>query len=969
MLVAVSGKNAKSAFNSPRERRNSASTQLSYHLSLNRALLMDLLQRHIANYHEEQAENTPAAGATNSALGKQQISCLNCSQAKTGCDKGVPCQRCAAKGLNCVQRFARRTSKLAQRNQAQAAQAAAQVSGTAQAPRVVVQQPLGNLSVPVESSQSLALIQQPIHQDDPGVVNLHQIMMEMPPNMNPYHMERQGSEIHDQASPGNNLNFHVPMHLKTESPRQDSENLGDPSLLIEDDTALGIWPSHFDDFGNYPPDLFQSNYSLEQPSGTSFSNAATYPATQQDSSMSTMDFAASPFGDVSPPGDLSASNSEPSSSAWGSNHTRATSVCTPGGDSSQNVYPAIAKAGPLLSTDNGALMTTEAAWPMARCTPPIYSGACPQTALDHLQRLAQKSSYLGTTGSAWSTLEHDLSSVNLDDADLASVVPMHDQTRDRLVCISQSFHKKAIEVHGGEDRGRDTPGKWGPMSYLNFPSSKILEYFMKTYVRSLTLFYSLVSAGSIDPNAMHRNDPASIILMLLMIAQGASAVDSEDARILSMGLIEICRISLLDVIDKNVEMSADPTALRAALLFAHLGAWSGDKWLMDIAMGQRGMYLSMLKHAGMLAAQPAISPAPEGDLQFNDSQWRKWLQLETKNRLVYNWVMVDQELSLFHDTDPQLDVSELHTSLPCSEMLWKAADAEQWNDAVRRCMSSGSPQPLASPSLFNLYREFLEQKLSDGHVDLDAHQLRLLLHPIQKMLCNTRQTLTCFSDAFIPDQPGQQSFTRAHVMQQIEVVQSLLSRWHKLAISCWNKNQNCTIIRTNLVLYHLISLNAVTNFPEIESLARKDSHAGSLWDQASHRQRCIYDRQLAVFHCAQVFTFLSRMPADRLPMWWTAAIYRATLILWADSLLHSQTSISPAEASDLSHTAHSPQGLEYAPDYNGMPYLTRSDNTPFLLDQPSEVLDYAIHAITRGASSRFGEGITRKLIALRTNWH
>lgn len=37
----------------------------------------------------------------------------------------------------------------------------------------------------------------------------------------------------------------------------------------------------------------------------------------------------------------------------------------------------------------------------------------------------------------------------------------------------------------------------------------------------------------------------------------------------------------------------------------------------------------------MLAAQPAISSAPEGDLQFNDSQWRKWLHLETKNRYVF----------------------------------------------------------------------------------------------------------------------------------------------------------------------------------------------------------------------------------------------------------------------------------------------------------------------------------------------
>lgn len=72
---------------------------------------------------------------------------------------------------------------------------------------------------------------------------------------------------------------------------------------------------------------------------------------------------------------------------------------------------------------------------------------------------------------------------------------------------------------------------------------------------------------------------------------------------------------------------------------------------MDIAMGQRGMYLSvrtqfplnnvflakktvqMLKHAGMFESQPSMIPS------FNSStntelQWRSWLHRESQNRYV-----------------------------------------------------------------------------------------------------------------------------------------------------------------------------------------------------------------------------------------------------------------------------------------------------------------------------------------------
>jgi hypothetical protein len=164
-----------------------------------------------------------------------------------------------------------------------------------------------------------------------------------------------------------------------------------------------------------------------------------------------------------------------------------------------------------------------------------------------------------------------------------------------MLAITQTFLHKALEIHRGGVHGlsKSAFGSSGMMTFLVLPPSKILEFFLRSYIRSLTFFYSLVSTGCVDPNEMLQNNQASTLLVLLMIAQGASAVPTAEARALSAGLIETCRISLFDIIEKDIEMCADPTALRSALLFTLLGAWSGDKWLMDIAMGQRGMYLSV----------------------------------------------------------------------------------------------------------------------------------------------------------------------------------------------------------------------------------------------------------------------------------------------------------------------------------------------------------------------------------------
>jgi hypothetical protein len=166
-----------------------------------------------------------------------------------------------------------------------------------------------------------------------------------------------------------------------------------------------------------------------------------------------------------------------------------------------------------------------------------------------------------------------------------------------MLAITQSFLHKALDIHRGGINGYPKAGYASPgdFNFIVLPPSNILEYFLRSYVRSLSDYYSLVVGGCVDPNELLHNNQnqASTLLVLLMIAQGAAAVPTAEARYLSAGLTETCRISLFDIIEKDVELSADPTALRCALLFTMLGLWSGDKWMMDISFGQRGMYLSV----------------------------------------------------------------------------------------------------------------------------------------------------------------------------------------------------------------------------------------------------------------------------------------------------------------------------------------------------------------------------------------
>lgn len=311
-------------------------------------------------------------------------------------------------------------------------------------------------------------------------------------------------------------------------------------------------------------------------------------------------------------------------------HTRSCSMSSVGDLDMEDVPPSKQAK---LSCDVAPIvqeaLPAELAWPLARCNPPTCSDSCPRTAVWHHESLGQNSK----NELSWDSLDVGPNQA-ISAPDLIDVKPINLDARDTLHAITQGFLHRALKTHRGGFSNKCQNGQYpspANFSSLLLPPINVLEYFLRKYTRNLSKYYSLDAGGRIDPDKLIYGNHTSTLLILLMIAQGASMSRSTEARCLSTGLTEICRISLFDIIEQDIELCADPTVLRCALLFTMLGAWSGDKWHMDIVMGQRGMYLTMLNHAGMLEPEDMSVPRLSGSSDVN-VQWRAWVVAETQSR-------------------------------------------------------------------------------------------------------------------------------------------------------------------------------------------------------------------------------------------------------------------------------------------------------------------------------------------------
>jgi hypothetical protein len=157
-------------------------------------------------------------------------------------------------------------------------------------------------------------------------------------------------------------------------------------------------------------------------------------------------------------------------------------------------------------------------------------------------------------------------------SDVTQVLP-HD-ARDRIVAAVQLLLHRALQTHDSLSPSRH--GVFGRIVVL--PPSHVLIHFVELYAARVDIvqpYLSMAGSPRISIKEILQVDMADvgILLLILLITQGAMFTDHRESLILADGLTEICRLALNDVLESR--SMAQPIVGGSALQLLTLCAWSG----------------------------------------------------------------------------------------------------------------------------------------------------------------------------------------------------------------------------------------------------------------------------------------------------------------------------------------------------------------------------------------------------------
>ncbi|KAL7786646.1 hypothetical protein V8C37DRAFT_391967 [Trichoderma ceciliae] len=367
-------------------------------------------------------------------------------------------------------------------------------------------------------------------------------------------------------------------------------------------------------------------------------------------------------------------------------------------------------------------------------------------------------------------------------------------------------------------------------------------------------------------------------------------------------------------------------------------------------------------------------------------------QHSSRDRLAYNWVKMDQELSLFHDAEQTLSASDLERPLLDPNLPWETRSIFQTSnlyliDGLYPDVKTDEALSFESyPTLNESFRDFLGGTLPGR---TPPRHLQLLLHPLQALVHHSQSLRSWATSTSSP------VFSNA-ANSSLQETRRLLRAWHNLATEARRENTDMHDTTLGLILYHFICLNLVASFVDIERLADRENLSIGFWQQSLQHERCIYSHQETIFHCGQALRYLRAVAVGIRPWWWPAAVHRAILTLWAASTLGPRDDPKASSA----FFAKSPwrQGsMDVEPEAN-MPtpelsiiaiddvtpedaafsdanwserhvlVLTRQEEGVVALTDVMGILHYGVSLISVFSSSYEGDAVVKKLKDLEQAW-
>lgn len=157
-------------------------------------------------------------------------------------------------------------------------------------------------------------------------------------------------------------------------------------------------------------------------------------------------------------------------------------------------------------------------------------------------------------------------------SDATQVLP-HD-ARDRIVAAVQLLLYRALQT-----RSSPSPSNHGLFGrFVVLPPSHVLVHFVELYaarIDSIQPYLGLAGSPKISIKDILQVNMADVgvLLVILLITQGAMLTDHRESLILADGLTEVCRVALNDVLESR--SMAQPMVGGSALQLLTLCAWSG----------------------------------------------------------------------------------------------------------------------------------------------------------------------------------------------------------------------------------------------------------------------------------------------------------------------------------------------------------------------------------------------------------
>jgi hypothetical protein len=555
-------------------------------------------------------------------LGTQRIAiaCVNCYKAKAKCDRRHPCDRCEARGLSCVSRPPRRSK-------------AATSDGSVPIPSTPVgltTQSEGNSDGASRSSANFFNKATIIDQGATASTGVQESLQKS-------HQGRTDDlELHSTAASEPDTN--------QQQPGQDQANNGSPFTPHQSNSSSNpeLFEGHQASINADRNDLCQplpDTAASETHSITSYTGWRSPPpptrtlqsppvpspiiTSELPAWQTATELRAWEFGDVprssgmedstAPPHinasecgtglfSLEALTNDPqqimSSSFMGHNDGFSQSFDTsniPGGNGATPHLPSLGQMSVDNADNEGIRVRDWEHWSICQCTPPPLTAA-PARAKTVVANLDENFRDPGV----WSSSPEDWRDKHFEPAELFANIHITETTREWVLVIAQRFMRVAMDSHGltldsplpssqDREKGQLSTGS------LRLPPTKSLHTYLELFLRNFEPFYPLLPARSLDPNklANSNNSKGLILLLLLMLAFGSMLDPACKARRFSTALTEICRLSMTDVLEKDSGAARSGLFLYCALIFTIKGAFSGDKWHMNIGITHRHIYLTV----------------------------------------------------------------------------------------------------------------------------------------------------------------------------------------------------------------------------------------------------------------------------------------------------------------------------------------------------------------------------------------